>query len=132
MPKVLGNYAVHVASDDYEVTVDYDTMEKGELPTLHNKVGTGSVMITLSYPFEKGHTFMVFRDGRELEVKDLIDDIRKGFRYMYGVSVDQGNAGTLLNRIHEGDFGVAYHDIRDLWIEDLTTDGTTIEVSIGS
>jgi len=93
----------------------------------------GGYKITLQYPFEYPYTMELAPKEEGYTVKDVIDEIRKGFRFMYTGTTEKPMKGTLLNMdVQSETFGGAYHDINDLVIEDLTIEGSMITPSIGS
>jgi hypothetical protein len=91
-----------------------------------------SLTFVLDYPFERPYHGTVGGEGG-VTLRQIIDAIRVGCRVMYR-DTKQQPIPTLDNKLVDGPYGRAYHDIGDLVIESIELDETSgaLDIFIGS
>lgn len=129
--RVIYSGGLPVDATDYRHTreVDGDYIE-ADVEGLDDVVSRSSLLrFTLDYPFQETFEGTVSSDAAPT-LRHVFDAIRAGFRTMYAGATTEDVPG-LHNKVAQGVFGRAVHDIGDLVIERIEIDDQTGELEIG-
>lgn len=81
---------------------------------------------TITYPFHKGKTI----EFTFTSINDIVKAVRNGLMEMYNCSEQQEQPPMLINQTFNGEYGVANHILGDLFIEGITYNPTTCELTV--
>lgn len=89
----------------------------------------GVIKIPVRYPFERESVIEIEKKDDYWSTASIITEIKKRLKYMYSQSKSK-SMKNLYNDEWKGGYGVAYHCMEELWLESMSFNPDTGEVSI--
>lgn len=81
---------------------------------------------TLDYPFEKSKTISFTFSS----IDDIVNAVRDGFMEMYAASERLPQCPFLINQEYDGAYGQTFHELGDLFIEEIEYNKKTNELRV--